>query len=64
MIIRPPWPETASQLWVPRLPELTWRGHFRPMHLSRVGNALPHGGPTTVASEILATLGSEASPLR
>ena len=37
-------PETFSQLWVPRCPELRWSGHFRLRHPrnSDIGDALPH----------------------
>ena len=38
-------PETSSQLWVPRCPELRWSSHFRLRHprKSDLRDAVPHG---------------------
>ena len=51
MVVRPLSPETSSQLWVPRCPELWRSGHFRLRRprKSDLGDALPHGGRATFA---------------
>eukprot|EP00959_Pyramimonas_sp_CCMP1952_P099668 2083779-Pyramimonas_sp.AAC.1 len=61
LVVRPLSPETSSQLWVPRCPELRWSGRFRPRHSHKPAfpGAVPHGGLATFACDILASLGSE-----
>ena len=53
-------PETSSQLWVPRRPEVRCSGHCRLRHPRNadLGGALPHCGLATFACNILAILGS------
>ena len=61
MVIQALSPETSSQLWVPRCPELGWSGHFRlrrPRN-SDLGDTMPRGGLATFPWDILATLGTE-----
>ena len=60
-MVRPLSPETFSATVTSEMPDSGWSGHFRLRHPrnSDIEDALPHGGPTALAGDILAILGSE-----